>query len=295
MAESATDSAGHRALRLVIFSSSDAVRHTLRSSFETRGHVVQTIAVSELRWPLDGVRRLIDDIKAQVVVYDVAMPFVSHWDLLNAIRLTDRFDTPVVVTTTADPTTLDSIVGEHTGAFHVTGSPENLSALLNIVCDAAARGPSTFPVLSRPDSMRPPTRPPVAHSVHQWLDMSIGLAYIVVGPQLKAFSDFLHAIEELIERPAWRPGIPVVEDLRQCQWIPPTRAVEEWRAYVAGRQPQLGGCRWAVVTRGDNSSVVSILDAAAHDAAPNGVTLRRFTSMVDAHLWVKPPASLPSR
>ena len=129
--------------------------------------------------------------------------------------------------------------------------------------------------------------------VQQWIDASAGLAYISVGAQLNAFDEFLSAIEKLIANPEWRPGMPVVEDIRQCLWIPPATAVEEWRSYVAKHQALLEGCRWAVVTRSE-SSVVSILDAAAHDAAPNGVVLRQFTNMVDAHLWVKRLPSLPS-
>ena len=130
--------------------------------------------------------------------------------------------------------------------------------------------------------------------VQQWIDASAGLAYISVGGQLDAFDEFLDAIEKLISHPEWRAGMPVVEDIRQCLWIPPAAAVEAWRSYVARHQALLEGCRWAVVTRGD-SSVVSILDAAAHDAAPVGVVLKQFTNMVDAHLWVKRLAFLPSR
>jgi hypothetical protein len=108
--------------------------------------------------------------------------------------------------------------------------------------------------------------------VQQWIDASAGLAYISVGGQLDAFDEFLDAIEKLISHPEWRAGMPMVEDIRQCLWIPPAAAVEAWRSYVARHQALLEGCRWAVVTRGD-SSVVSILDAAAHDAAPVGVVL----------------------
>ena len=128
-------------------------------------------------------------------------------------------------------------------------------------------------------------------AVHHWLDLSAGLAYIAVGVRFNAFRHFLDAIDRLIANPAWQPGTPVLEDLRDCTWTPPPPAIEEWRAYVARRQPMLNGCRWAVVIRGVNPAVASILDTAAEDAAPAGLLLKRFTNTIDAHLWLKLPAS----
>ena len=101
----------------------------------------------------------------------------------------------------------------------------------------------------------------------------------------------LDAIDTLISNPAWQPGTPVLEDLRDCEWTPPPPALEECRAQVARRQPMLNGCRWAVVIRGGNPTVASILDAAADDATHGGVVLKRFTSTIDAHLWLKLPAA----
>jgi hypothetical protein len=36
-------------------------------------------------------------------------------------------------------------------------------------------------------------------------------------------------------------------------------------------------------------AVVSILDAAAKDAARSGVVLKHFTDMIEAHLWLEAP------
>ena len=124
--------------------------------------------------------------------------------------------------------------------------------------------------------------------MQQWIDQTVGVAYISVGDHLEAFDEFLDAIDDLISRPEWRPGMPVVEDLRQCRWIPPPPAIRAWQVYVADRQERLGGCRWAVVSRGDNPVVASILDSAAEYAAPVGITLKHFTNMLKAHIWVKP-------
>ena len=125
--------------------------------------------------------------------------------------------------------------------------------------------------------------------IQQWVDFSAGLAYITVGFQLSAFTEFLTAIEQLIAHPDWYPGMPVLEDLRQCYWIPPDTSREQWRDFIADRQSRLEGSRWAVVTRGDSPEIRSLLDAAAADAAPRGLTVRQFTNMIDAHMWLNPP------
>jgi hypothetical protein len=126
-------------------------------------------------------------------------------------------------------------------------------------------------------------------SVQQWIDRVAGVAYISVGIRLESFREFLDAIDKLISHPDWRPGMPVLEDLRRCHWIPPKSAIDEWRAYVAQNRSWLEGCRWAVVRRGLVPAVVAVLDAAAKDAASSGVVLKHFTDMIEAHLWLEAP------
>jgi hypothetical protein len=126
-------------------------------------------------------------------------------------------------------------------------------------------------------------------SVRQWIDTVAGVAYISIGSRLESFREFLDAIDKLISHPDWRPGMPVLEDLRRCHWIPPKSAIDEWRAYVAQNRSWLEGCRWAVVRRGLVPAVVAVLDAAAKDAASSGVVLKHFTDMIEAHLWLEAP------
>jgi len=124
----------------------------------------------------------------------------------------------------------------------------------------------------------------------QWIDQATGVAYISVLSKIQEFKEFLDAVEQLISDPKWRPGMPVIEDLRGCPWIPPDTSIEEWRRYVTARETSLGGCRWAVVRNGVRSRLESLLDAAEEDAASGGVALQRFTNMADAHLWAKQPS-----
>ena len=132
---------------------------------------------------------------------------------------------------------------------------------------------------------------PASPSPVQWIDRTAGLAYIIVRGQLGTFQDFLGAVDRLTTHPDWHPGMPVIEDLRQCPWVPPESSIEEWRAFVTSRERLLHGCRWAVVRHNNRSPVVNLLYAAAEASARSGVTLQQFTNMLDAHLWVKAPAS----
>jgi hypothetical protein len=131
----------------------------------------------------------------------------------------------------------------------------------------------------------PPRKTP--RPTTQWIDQMAGIAYISVLSRIQEFRDFLDGVEQLISHPKWQPGMPVIEDLRGCQWIPPDTSIAEWRSYVAAHKTSLGGCRWAVVRDGATSRVEPLLDAAEDDAALSGLVLQRFTSMVEAHVWAR--------
>jgi hypothetical protein len=121
----------------------------------------------------------------------------------------------------------------------------------------------------------------------QWIDRIAGVAYICVRDQLPAFREFLNAIDQLITHPHWRPGMPIVKDVREWRGDPPAECAEEWRAYIAERRRFLEGCRLAVVCRKDDRRLVNALDAALAEV-PAAVTLQEFSDMIHAHLWIQP-------
>ena len=119
-----------------------------------------------------------------------------------------------------------------------------------------------------------------------WIDAVAGVAYVCVRDRLTRFEEFLNAIESLIRHPKWRPGMPIVEDLREWRGQPPDNWVEDRHVYMAGRRRFLEGCRWAVVRRVDDRTLADILDAAVC-GTPNGVLLRQFDNMARAHVWAQ--------
>ena len=122
--------------------------------------------------------------------------------------------------------------------------------------------------------------------VFQWIDQVAGLAYVCVRGRLVTFTEFLNSIDALTTNPNWHPGMPILEDLRDFEGDPQPDSVQAWRRYITERAPMLQGCRWAVVRRGENPAMVSVLDTAAQHATTAGVTLRQFTNSIDAHAWL---------
>lgn len=72
-----------------------------------------------------------------VVVYDVAMPYVSSWDLLDVIRITPALRFQAFVITTPSKRKLDDAVGP-TSTLEITGAAKDLRRLLKAVEVVAA-------------------------------------------------------------------------------------------------------------------------------------------------------------
>jgi hypothetical protein len=79
----------------------------------------------------------------------------------------------------------------------------------------------------------------------QWIDGVAGIAYIVIrGPT--AYVELLDAIDRLTSDPVWRPGMPIIEDLRDYRsCLRPPSVVEQWSRSARDRRRALNDCRWA--------------------------------------------------
>jgi hypothetical protein len=121
--------------------------------------------------------------------------------------------------------------------------------------------------------------------ITQWIDGVAGIAYISVCGREMA-EGFLRAIESLLTHAAWRPDTPILEDLRELQGDLPPQCLDTSLSYLMARTRLSGRCRWAVVHRGDNPVLISLLDAAVQRAEASGVALRSFVRMSDAHAWL---------
>jgi CheY-like chemotaxis protein len=134
--------------RVAIFNDSAPVLSTMRQWCEMHGHGVFTAQVSQMSMPHLNIERVVLANRSEVVVYDVAMPYDSNWDLLDVIRQQPALAGIPFVLTTINKVALDSVVGT-TEALQMTGQPADLAALL-----AAIDTASMFPGLALPQEGR---------------------------------------------------------------------------------------------------------------------------------------------
>jgi CheY-like chemotaxis protein len=76
--------------------------------------------------------------KADVVVFDVGMPYQPNWDFAEVLRLLPGVTGIPFVFTSANTTELDKLVGP-TGAYLLTGTPTNLSGLMALIDSTVGR------------------------------------------------------------------------------------------------------------------------------------------------------------
>ena len=97
--------------RVAIFHNSAPTLSTMRQWCETHGHGVFTAQVSEMAMPHLNVERLVLANRAEVIVYDIAMPYESNWDFLDVIRQLPALAGIPFVLTTINKVALESVVG----------------------------------------------------------------------------------------------------------------------------------------------------------------------------------------
>jgi CheY-like chemotaxis protein len=68
-----------------------------------------------------------------VVVYDVAMPYASSWDLIEVIRANHALQSQAFVLTTANKKMLEEAIGARTPALEIAGETRDLRRVLKAV------------------------------------------------------------------------------------------------------------------------------------------------------------------
>jgi hypothetical protein len=140
--------------------------------------------------------------------------------------------------------------------------------------------------------------------IQHWVDVSASLAYVAVSGPVTSLADMLEHVRSLVRDPRWRPGMPLIEDLRDLRGGPPPAWREHWRQFLMDHAAALSGCPWVVVLSGEEAQQLRILDEAADIASEYGVMLRTFTDSAHAHAWVNSvgqqlvhvrPGGLPDR
>jgi len=124
-------------LRIAIINDGLDTISALSEWFQQHGHVPITVALTDVRRKTDNKpAAFIESLAADVVVLDIGLPYAVNWYYAELITLS--LPKQPLVLTTSNRATLEAIVGA-TGAFELTGTNENLRALLSLVYKAAGR------------------------------------------------------------------------------------------------------------------------------------------------------------
>jgi hypothetical protein len=122
--------------------------------------------------------------------------------------------------------------------------------------------------------------------VHHWIDSTGTLAYVAVVGRLTTLGEMLIHLEALLTDQSWRPGMPLIEDLRALYGGAPLAWRGPWRRFLTTHAQSFAGCHWAVVLAQEDATLFAVMDDAAAIAAEYTVVLRTFTDTEHAHAWV---------
>jgi CheY-like chemotaxis protein len=120
-------------LKLAILNDSQQVLRMLCEWFQNHGHDCTAAAIADMPEAHVEIEKFISSIKPDVVVYDVAIPYASSFDLLEIVRSMPTMKSQRFVVTTPNKKELDNAVGTKTLALEIAGERADLERLLKAV------------------------------------------------------------------------------------------------------------------------------------------------------------------
>ena len=118
------------ALKVLIFDNSADILELLSTDLECRGCVVTTGSVSAIRHgEIDGAR-LIEAVRPDVIVFDVAVPYEANWRVAMDLQADPRARMPFVLTTT-NAQAVRRLIGRE--LIELVGKPYDLDTLYDVI------------------------------------------------------------------------------------------------------------------------------------------------------------------
>jgi CheY-like chemotaxis protein len=125
-------------LRIVIFNDGPDLIATMTRWLQIQGHRAWSAQLSTMRNAHTAAAEFIGHNRADVVVFDVGIPYACNWDFGQVLQLLPGADDVPFVFTTTNKFQLELLVGRTT-AYQITGTAENLDGLTALIHSAAGR------------------------------------------------------------------------------------------------------------------------------------------------------------
>ena len=123
-------------LRVAILNDGQDTITALSEWFHVHGHIPLGMKVADLRKRLTNPAEVVEAVNPDVLVFDVGLPYAVNWYYAEVLKMSLP-NLPIVLTT-ANRAALKEIVGAN-GVFELTGTSQNLTALLALVYTSCGR------------------------------------------------------------------------------------------------------------------------------------------------------------
>jgi DNA-binding response OmpR family regulator len=128
-------------IRALVLNSSADTLDLLRHYLEVNGFEVETCNLARLRQEGADVAEAVVYANPDVVVFDVALPYETNWEICSALRRDPRVTMPFVITTT-NRAAVERLTDDASGVIEILGKPYDLGDLAEAVRNAVRRSSS---------------------------------------------------------------------------------------------------------------------------------------------------------
>ncbi|MBA2303833.1 MAG: hypothetical protein H0W08_14535 [Acidobacteria bacterium] len=140
---------------VALINSTPDVIDMLRIAFEQAGFVVVSTFTYLIREGDVDLESFLAQHRPDVIVYDIAPPYKSNWQLFLQLRAIPGFNDRPVVLTSTNPTRVQQFAQTAQAVFEIVETPYEVMKLVDTVAHAAGR---KLPAADRPESEEPGRR-----------------------------------------------------------------------------------------------------------------------------------------
>jgi DNA-binding response OmpR family regulator len=126
-----------------VFNTSPDIVDMIRQAFEPAGIVVVTLLTFDIREGKVDLDNFLTQHNPDVIVYDVAAPYSSNWNLFQHIRSLKSMQGRKIILTSMNAKHVEALAGRDTKIYEIVGKPLDLNRLVHAVKEAARERPSS--------------------------------------------------------------------------------------------------------------------------------------------------------